>query len=144
MIHESILEFDEKLCVEAEIWDIWQDFAPNLPLPLGGMALRRSMALTSAIKIEKALTKAVQIAHLNKDILSKMLMERDLIRVNEAKLSKYLNLYANEHSITMNEAQFAALNRLFELGFQAGFYDKFIKAQDFLIPSEYENLRFNS
>lgn len=144
LIHESILEFDEKLCVEAEIWDIWQDFAPNLPLPLGGMALRRSMALTSAIKIEKALTKAVQIAHLNKDILSKMLMERALIRVNEAKLSKYLNLYANEHSITMNETQFAALNRLFELGFQAGFYDKFIKAQDFLIPSEYENLRFNA
>lgn len=142
LIHESILEFDANLCVEAEIWDIWQDFAPSLPLPLGGMALRRSMPLTTAIKAEKVLTKAVEIAHHNKAILSKMLMQRALIRVDEAKLAKYLNLYANEHSITMNETQFAALDRLFELGFKGGFYDKLIKSQDYLIPTEYENLRF--
>ena len=144
LIHESILEFDEKLCVEAELWDIWRELAKDdLPLPLGGMALRRSMPLTTAIKVEQILTKAVQIADSNKAILSKMLMERDLIRVDEAKLDKYLSLYANKNSVSMSEIQLKAVDRLFELGFKHKFYDKLIKANDYLIPSEYENLRFS-
>lgn len=144
LIHESILEFDEKLCVEAELWDIWRELAKDdLPLPLGGMALRRSMPLTTAIKVEQILTKAVQIADSNKAILSKMLMERGLIRVDEAKLDKYLSLYANKNSVSMSEIQLKAVDKLFELGFKHKFYDKLIKANDYLIPSEYENLRFS-
>lgn len=144
LIHESILEFDEKLCVEAELWDIWRELVKDdLPLPLGGMALRRSMPITTAIKVEQILTKAVQIADSNKAILSKMLMERGLIRVDEAKLDKYLSLYANKNSVSMSEIQLKAVNRLFELGFKHKFYDKLIKAGDYLIPSEYENLRFS-
>lgn len=144
LIHESILEFDEKLCVEAELWDIWRELAKDdLPLPLGGMALRRSMPLTTAIKVEQILTKAVKIADSNKAILSKMLMERGLIRVDEAKLDKYLSLYANKNSVSMSEIQLKAVDRLFELGFKHKFYDKLIKANDYLIPSEYENLRFS-
>lgn len=144
LIHESILEFDEKLCVEAELWDIWRELAKDdLPLPLGGMALRRSMPLTTAIKVEQILTKAVQIADSNKAILSKMLMERGLIRIDEAKLDKYLSLYANKNSVSMSEIQLKAVDRLFELGFKHKFYDKLIKAGDYLIPSEYENLRFS-
>lgn len=144
LIHESILEFDEKLCVETELWDIWRELAKDdLPLPLGGMALRRSMPITTAIKVEQILTKAVQIADSNKAILSKMLMERGLIRVDEAKLDKYLSLYANKNSVSMSEIQLKAVNRLFELGFKHKFYDKLIKADDYLIPSEYENLRFS-
>lgn len=143
LIHESILEFDENLCVEAEIWDIWRELAgQNLPLPLGGMALRRSLPLTTAIELEKILTKAVKLANDNKKILSKMLIERNLIRVDEAKLNRYLNLYANENSISMNETQLTALDKLFELGYTHKFYDKLIKASDFLIPNEYEALRF--
>lgn len=144
LIHESILEFDEKLCVEAELWDIWRELAKDdLPLPLGGMALRRSMPLTTAIKVEQILTKAVQIADSNKAILSKMLVERGLIRVDETKLDKYLSLYANKNSVSMSEIQLKAVDRLFELGFKHKFYDKLIKAGDYLIPSEYENLRFS-
>lgn len=144
LIHESILEFDEKLCVEAELWDIWRELAKDdLPLPLGGMALCRSMPITTAIKVEQILTKAVQIADSNKAILSKMLMERGLIRVDETKLDKYLSLYANKNSVSMSEIQLKAVDRLFELGFKHKFYDKLIKAGDYLIPSEYENLRFS-
>jgi len=62
LIHESILTFDEKLEVEKELWDIWIDLAGNRPLPLGGMAIRRSIPLLDAIKIENILTKAVEVA----------------------------------------------------------------------------------
>ncbi|ECL9106110.1 S-ribosylhomocysteine lyase [Campylobacter coli] len=142
LIHESILEFDQSLCVEAELWDIWLEFAKeNLPLPLGGMALRRSLPLSDAIKIERDLTNAVKIADANRKILAPMLMERNLIRVNEEKLDTYLNLYANKNSICMSETQFKAVDVLFKLGYDYKFYDKIIHAKDYLIPSEYEEFR---
>lgn len=142
LIHESILNFSDELCVEREIWDIWSELnGENLPLPLGCMAIRRSLVLLDAIRCEKMLTKAVFIAHNNAKILSKMLMERNLIRVDEVKLEKYLALYANAHSISMDETQLKAVNRFFELGFKSGFYDDLIDINDYLLPLEYENLR---
>ncbi|HIE34915.1 MAG TPA: succinate--CoA ligase, partial [Campylobacterales bacterium] len=41
LIHESILDFDNSLEVEKELWDVWLELAKKeLPLPLGGMAIR--------------------------------------------------------------------------------------------------------
>ncbi|EAI4428693.1 S-ribosylhomocysteine lyase [Campylobacter lari] len=142
LIHESILEFDFSLCVEAELWDIWQELAKDdLPLPLGGMALRRSLPLNDAIAVEKDLIKAVEVADHNRKILASMLLERNLIRVDAQKLDVYLNLYANKNSINMNDKQYNAIDKLFELGFNHGFYEKLIKSKDYLIPSEYEEFR---
>ncbi|WP_228568462.1 menaquinone biosynthesis family protein [Campylobacter sputorum] len=142
LIHESILEFDSSLCVERELWDIWNELSGgNLPFPLGCMALRRSMPLVDAIECEKTLTKAVKVAHDNTKTLSSMLMERNMIRVDEIKLEKYLGLYANAESISMNELQLKAANKLFELGFRANFFHKLIDINDYLIPTDYENIR---
>lgn len=142
LIHESILNFSDKLVVEREIWDVWRELCKEeLPLPLGGMALRRSMPILRAIACEDALIKAVDVAHTHQGLLSKMLLERNLVRVDQATLQKYLGLYANEHSIEMNAVQYQAIDKLFEIGYKHGFYDQHIKASDYLIPKEYEALR---
>lgn len=142
LIHESILNFDYQLEVEREIWDVWCELAGGeIPLPLGGMALRRSIPLNKAIDIEATLTKAVEVAVKNKKTLSKMLMERDIIRVNEKELDTYLNLYANDDSISLNKEQKEGIDKLFQLGFEAGVYDKLIKCEDYFIPKEYKEIR---
>ncbi len=142
LIHESILDFDESLEVEREIWDIWQSLAKEeLPLPLGGMALRRSIPLTRAIAIEEALIKAVKVADSHRGMLAKMLLERDLVRIDAPTLEKYLDLYANEKSVTMSEIQIEALDRLFQIGYEHGFYECPIRAEDFMIPHEYMEAR---
>jgi len=124
------------------MWDIWQELAgDDLPLPLGGMAIRRSLPLNKAIEYEATLTKAVQVARDHKDRLSKMLIERDLVRIDAVTLDKYLELYANDDSITLSEIQYKAINKLFELGHEHGFYDSEVKIEDFLIPTEYKELR---
>ena len=142
LIHESILTYDSALEVEVEMWDIWQELAgKDLPLPLGGMAIRRSLPLNKAIEYEATLTKAVQVARDHKDRLSKMLIERDLVRIDAQTLDKYLELYANDESISMSPLQYKALNKLFSLGYENGFYDTLVKAEDYLIPTEYKELR---
>ena len=143
LIHESILTYSSVLEVEREIWDIWVELCngEELPLPLGGMCLRRSIPLHEAIKYENALIKAVDVANKNRKTLAPMLLEKGLIRVDAKTLDKYLDLYANDNSVKMSEVQYKALNKLFELGYKSGHYQNLIKAEDFLIPSEYEELR---
>jgi 1,4-dihydroxy-6-naphthoate synthase len=53
LIHESILTYNDKLEVEKELWDIWCELnKEDLPLPLGGMAIRRSIPRNKAIEYE--------------------------------------------------------------------------------------------
>ncbi|MEA3315383.1 MAG: MqnA/MqnD/SBP family protein [Campylobacterota bacterium] len=142
LIHESILTYDEKLEVEKELWDIWQELAgEDLPLPLGGMCLRRSIPLNKAIDYEQTLITAVKVANQNKSLLSEMLLDRDLIRVDNKTLEKYLSLYANDNSIELSSLQLKALDKLYELGYKNGFYDELIKTESYLIPNEYKELR---
>lgn len=142
LIHESILNFDDRLEVERELWDIWCELSGGgLPLPLGGMALRRSLPLNRAIDYENTLIKAVKVATVHRELLSKMLLERNLIRVDALTLEKYLSMYANADSVQMSDIQYTAIDKLFEIGYKNGFYDSQIKSQDFLIPTEYEVLR---
>lgn len=142
LIHESILGYDSTLEVETELWDVWCELSGGgLPLPLGGMAIRRSLPITSAIAYENTLTRAVQVARNHKETLSKMLLERNLVRIDGQTLEKYLELYANDDSISLNETQYKAINKLFELGHKHGFFDAKIDAHDYTIPLEYTNLR---
>ena len=142
LIHESILTYNQELEVEKEIWDIWVELSGgDLPLPLGGMCLRRSIPLHSAIDYENTLIKAVEVANKNRKVLAPMLLEKGLIRVDAPTLDKYLDLYANDNSVKMSEIQYKALDKLYELGYKNGFYDNLIRAEDFLIPTEYEELR---
>ncbi len=142
LIHESILTYNQELEVEREMWDVWVELSGGgLPLPLGGMCMRRSIPLLSAIDYENTLIKAVEVANKNRRVLAPMLLEKGLIRVDAPTLDKYLDLYANDNSVKMSELQYKAIDKLFELGYKNGFYQDLIKAEDFLIPSEYEELR---
>lgn len=142
LIHESILTYDSELEVEREMWDIWQELAgEELPLPLGGMAIMRSIPLNKAIEYEATLTKAVRVAREHKAKLSEMLLERNLVRIDAQTLDKYLELYANDDSVSLNELQYRAINKLFEIGYKHGFYDALVRAEDFMIPTEYKELR---
>lgn len=142
LIHESILGYDDSLAVERELWDIWCELSGGkLPLPLGGMAIRRSIPLNTAIEYENILTKAVRIAREHKERLSKMLIERSLVRIDAATLEQYLELYANDESITLSELQFDAINKLFEIGYAHGFFDQKMDARDYCIPLDYSSLR---
>ncbi len=143
LIHESILTYHDSLEVEKEVWDIWQELSGGgLPLPLGGMGIRRSLPITRAIAYEEVLTKAVEVAEKNKKMLSKMLIQRDLIRVDAEKLDKYLDMYANEDSVSMSQIQLKAIDKLFEIGYEHGYYDEKLSVEDFLVPQEYNDYRF--
>jgi len=142
LIHESILDFDDSLEVEKEMWDIWVELAgEGLPLPLGGMAIRRSLPLNRAIDIENILIDGVKVANSKKDELCKKLEDEKLVRISDKMLTKYLDMYASDESVELSELQLKALDKLYSLGFDKGIFSEPIKTEDYLIPKEYEALR---
>jgi 1,4-dihydroxy-6-naphthoate synthase len=101
------------------------------------------LPLNRAIELERVLTHAVQVAVDHSRLLGRMLIERDLVRVDESALKTYLGLYANDQSITLSDQQFKAIDRLFELGHDSGLYPERIAAEEMLIPTEYEKKRLS-
>ena len=144
LIHESILDYDESLEVEKEIWDIWVELAgEGLPLPLGGMAVRRSLPLTTAIDIENILIDGVKVANDKKEELCAKLEKENLVRIPDKMLTKYLDMYASDESVELSDLQLKALDTLYDIGFKHGMWDTPIKTEDYLIPKEYSDLRAN-
>jgi len=142
LIHESILDFDESLEVEKEMWDIWVELAgEGLPLPLGGMAVRRSLPLNRAIEIENILIEGVKVANDRKEELCVKLEADALVRISDTMLTKYLDMYASDDSVALSALQLKALDRLYEIGYEKGIYTMPLKTEDYLIPKEYEALR---
>ena len=142
LIHESILDFDERLEVEKELWDIWVDLAGDqLPLPLGGMALRRSIPLHRAIAIERLLTEAVKVANERKKELCEKLQNDNLVRISDKMLEKYLDMYASDASIELDDTQLEALDRLYKIGFDYGMWRCPIQTRTMLLPIRYLQLR---
>jgi 1,4-dihydroxy-6-naphthoate synthase len=144
LIHESILDFDESLEVEKEVWDIWVELAgEGLPLPLGGMAIRRSLPLNVAIDIENILIDGVKVANEKKEELCTKLEKENLVRISDAMLTKYLDMYASDESVELSKLQLKALDTLYDIGFKHGLWECPIRIEDYLIPKEYSALRAN-
>jgi 1,4-dihydroxy-6-naphthoate synthase len=142
LIHESILDYDESLETEAEIWDIWRDLAGDeLPLPLGGMAIRRTIPLTRAIEIEDILIEGVRVANERKEELCRRLENDELVRISDELLQKYLRMYASEESVELSPIQIKALDRLFAIGYEEGAWSCPPSTGDMLIPREYMKYR---
>jgi 1,4-dihydroxy-6-naphthoate synthase len=138
LIHESILDFDESLEVEKEIWDIWVELAgENLPLPLGGMVIRRSLPLNRALELEDILIEGVKVANDKKEELCQRLQEEKLVRIGDSMLEKYLDMYASDESIELSKLQLKALDRLYAIGFEQGYFDIPLKTHNYLLPREY-------
>ena len=107
------------------------------------MAIRRSLPLTAAIAYERTLTDAVRIARERKEELCELLLENNLVRIDGPTLEHYLELYANDDSVELGPLQYRAIDKLYELGFEHGFYDAPIRAEDYTIPREYPDFRYS-
>jgi len=142
LIHESILNFNSSLEVEKELWDIWVELAgEGLPLPLGGMAIRRSLPLHKAIAIENILIDGVKVANVRKKELCSKLQEENLVRISDELLNKYLEMYASVESIELSALQLKALDKLYDIGFRHGLWESPLHTEAYLIPKEYQTLR---
>lgn len=113
IIHENRFTYQKRgLLKVQDLGEYWESNT-GCPIPLGGIAVRRSMDDKMKIVLNKILANSIKFAFKNpetvQDYVSAHAQEMD---INVMK--SHINLYVNENSISISEKAIAGINRLFD------------------------------
>ena len=119
LIHEGQLLFPElglHRIVDLGQW--WFD-TTKLPLPLGGNAIRRAIGPQTGRRIARAIRESIAYAleHRAEALNYAMQFARDL---DQELADKFVGMYVNRWTLGYGESGRAAVQELFDRGFQAG------------------------
>ena len=126
IIHEGQLSYEEKqLCKVIDLGEWWQK-ETNLPLPLGGIVVRRDLGWETAVKIQQVIRASIQYALEHKDEALDFALPfaRGLAR---EQVEKFVGMYVNDLTVDCGRKGMKAIKTLLERGAKLGF----IKPVDF-------------
>ncbi len=114
IIHENRFTYRQKgLVLISDLGDFWEQ-QTGLPIPLGGIVIKRSLELKVQQKVDKLIRKSLEYAFLHYPQLN------DYIRSHAQELSedvmrKHIELYVNDYSLNLGEAGRKAVEKVIEV-----------------------------
>jgi 1,4-dihydroxy-6-naphthoate synthase len=128
IIHEAQLTYDREGFHKVVDLGRWFKSCYNLPLPLGGNVLLRS--LDPEIKSEccRLMRESIQYALDNRDeaLAYAMQFARDM----EPRLAeKFVGMYVNHYTLDAGEIVPRAVQQLLDMGYEAGFIDRKVQVE---------------
>ncbi|MBA3901549.1 MAG: 1,4-dihydroxy-6-naphthoate synthase [Bacteroidetes bacterium] len=113
IIHENRFTFQEKgLHRVIDLGEYWQNLT-NAPIPLGGIAVKRSLPLDIKLKINRVLQKSVQYAFDN-PLSGFDFIKQHAQEMEEKVIYNHINLYVNKFSLNLGKEGKRAIELLFE------------------------------
>ena len=113
IIHENRFTYQEKGLEKAkDLGEFWEE-ETGLPIPLGGIVVKRELPLATQQKIERVLRKSVEYAFENPN------SSADYVKFHAQEMGKevvdaHIALYVNNYSISLGEQGRKAVELLFE------------------------------
>ncbi|MBF0275996.1 MAG: 1,4-dihydroxy-6-naphthoate synthase [Nitrospinae bacterium] len=119
IIHENRFTYEAKgLKKIVDLGEFWQDLTGS-PIPLGGIAVKRTLGKETAQKINMVLNESIQYAFQNPaestDFIKKHAQE-----MNDEVIGKHIALYVNEFSKELGEKGKNAVQKMADLARQKG------------------------
>ena len=117
IIHETRFTYEKKgLLRVADMGEYWKNLV-NLPLPLGGIAIRKVIPHHIALKVNRILRRSLEYAFANST------SSYDFIRSNAAEIepdvvNSHIRMFVNEFTLSLGELGRTAVEKL--LGIAAG------------------------
>ncbi len=114
IIHENRFTYHQKgLEKVADLGALWEQ-KMNLPIPLGGIAIKRSIDPFISSKIESLIRKSLEFAWENYPTIPQYV--QDLAQsLNENVIRQHIELYVNNYSLTLGEEGRNAILKLQEI-----------------------------
>jgi 1,4-dihydroxy-6-naphthoate synthase len=113
VIHETRFTYAEKgLNLVADLGQLWEKKL-KLPVPLGGIAIKRSIKQEVKQKIEDLLRESIEYAF-HKPKSSLEFMKKHAVELSEDIIYKHVNLYVNDFSINLGINGRKAISTLYE------------------------------
>ena len=85
----------------------------KLPIPLGGIALKRSIDRNIGLKIERLIRKSIEFAFGNYPVIPAYVQKHSQ-EMKEAVMKQHIELYVNNYSLQLGEEGRKAITVLFE------------------------------
>jgi 1,4-dihydroxy-6-naphthoate synthase len=119
IIHENRFTYEDKGLVKLmDLGDYWEE-ASGLPIPLGGIVVRRDLPEAVQHKVDRVLARSVAYA-LDHPDAPKDFVRQYAQEMEEAVMYKHINLYVNHYTRDLGERGRAAVQHLFEVAMKKG------------------------
>lgn len=126
IIHENRFTYESLgLKKIIDLGEHWEQ-TTGLPVPLGCIAVRRSLSQSSKLEIQSIIRESVEFAFKYPDKSSEYVAEHAQSMKPEV-MKQHINLYVNDFSISLGQKGKEAINRLFEEGRKAGIIGELIQ-----------------
>jgi len=119
IIHENRFTYEQKgLFKVADLGELWEK-KTSLPIPLGCIAVKRSLSEDEKKHIDDLIRNSVEFAFQN-PIASKEYIAYHAQEMDPAVQQQHIDLYVNEFSVTLGVDGKKAIMTLFNEGFKSG------------------------
>ncbi len=121
IIHESRFTYqDHGLACVQDLGEWWEQDT-GLPIPLGCIAARNTLAMREIRAIEQAISDSVQWAHSHQDQCSRYIKEYAR-EIDDQVIAGHIGLYVNDFSVQLGNEGRAAVRELLDRGRAAGVF----------------------
>lgn len=118
LIHEGRFTYEQKGLVRlADLGEVWQE-RMACPLPLGAIAIRRSLGAEAAERIDGEIRESLRRAWSHPDECADF-VARHAQEMSPLVVQRHIDLYVNDYTLDLDEA---AVERLVGLGHDYGLY----------------------
>jgi 1,4-dihydroxy-6-naphthoate synthase len=114
IIHENRFTYETKGLIKiADLGDLWEQ-KTKLPIPLGGIVIRRDLDENTKKKVERVLRKSVEYAFANPD------SSNEYVKLHAQEMSpevrkKHIDLYVNSYSTDLGPGGKDAIHEMFRI-----------------------------
>jgi 1,4-dihydroxy-6-naphthoate synthase len=123
IIHEGRFTYQDHGLEELLDLGAWWETATGLPIPLGGIAVKRSLPSGVVKDIERAIAASVQYAFHHPEA-SATYIRQHAQEMDPHVIDSHIDLYVNDFSIDLGHTGTKAVEHLFELAAQNGLIEK--------------------
>ena len=119
IIHEGRFTYpDYGLVKQVDLGQWWEE-STGLPIPLGGIAIKRARSRETAAKVESLLRRSVEYAHTHPEA-SRAYVKKHAQEMADDVIANHIDLYVNEFTLDVGREGEAAVREFFAIGARKG------------------------
>lgn len=119
IIHENRFTYQSKgLKKLIDLGEFWET-KTGLPIPLGGIAIRKSLPSEVKLKVERLIRKSIEFAFANPET-SKEYVRCHSQEMEPAVIQSHINLYVNNYSVNLGAEGEKAVKKMYSIARQNG------------------------
>ncbi len=115
IIHENRFTYQSKGLIKLmDLGEYWEN-KTGVPIPLGGIVVKRSLNKLLVEKVDKLIRKSIQYAYKNNYVELSAYVKQHAQEISKDIMRKHINLYVNNYSTDLGEDGKKAVMKLLEI-----------------------------